>query len=130
MKQDEEQEYLANESAKAIADNEAKIEMEHQREQDELRGKIESVLCGYPRLTKEILALIPNKDVVTSEMLVAIVKGAKNEERERILQELSPIMKIAISSLKYCEKKYEHDDMARLNVERRWQALKEEKVNG
>jgi len=38
-KQDEEQEYLANESAKAIADNEAQIEMEHQRElaeQDEL----------------------------------------------------------------------------------------------
>lgn len=37
-KQGEEQEYLANESAKAIADNEAKIEAEHQQELGEQDG--------------------------------------------------------------------------------------------
>ncbi len=36
VSQDKEQEYRANESAKAIADNDARIEMEHQREQDKL----------------------------------------------------------------------------------------------
>ena len=56
----------------------------------------------------QILALIPD------------IEEAKREERERI----EPMIELCVSSLKYCERHYKHDNMARLNIEAGWQALK------
>ena len=74
--------------------------------------------------TDQILALIPDIEQRVSEALedntLSIIEEAKREERERI----EPMIELCVSSLKYCEKHYEHDDMARLNIEAGWQALK------
>ena len=73
-------------------------------------------------MAKRLLALIPNKDVVTSEMLTAIVKGAKCEERERILNQMA-LERCDPDVMAYFEDYYYLPKSI-------WQALKEEKVNG
>ncbi len=66
---------------------------------------------------KEIIALLPDIEEANPERrreFEAFVKTAIEEAKKPLIE---AIKQIAIPSLKYCEDKYGHDNMARLNLE-------------
>ena len=66
---------------------------------------------------------------VSAYLVASQINTARKAEDERDkewIERVEPIIQIAISSLKYCEERYSHDNMARLNVETGWQDLKKE----
>ena len=66
------------------------------------------------------------KDIEWEAKTASILKVKCQARVERLRGKMESIITLATSSLIYCEGKYGHDNMARLNVEVSWQALKKE----
>lgn len=77
------------------------------------------------RLVREIALVIWNDGKTKMRECETLAEGIVPIMAEKMREKLLPTIEVAISSLKYCEEKYGHDDMARLNVEAGWQAFSE-----